>query len=311
MTPSTPPPPTIRRATWVHGLVLPRLLATATVGLIVATEKQAKEITIDVMFTNLADDLLVMDPPRPVIRLMVAGSSATLDHVDPQSASYRMNLAGLGAGTHTLPVQLTDIRLPGGLSPRDLLTPSLTIRLEPMVTKTAGVVAVLEGNPAPGYAVASVNLTPDRIVLKGTDAMLSAIETVNTRPLNLEAAAESFKKQVPLNLPEAIGVEPPLRIVLAEVIIKERIITRVMENIPISGRGTTDTYRIDPQTITLTVSGPESVVNSVETDPAFAVTVDMAGLSPGTHNLKAIINLPVAIKLVRISSERFSVTIEK
>ena len=188
---------------------------------------------------------------------------------------------------------------------------SLEDVIEVVVTKTAGVVAVLEGNPAPGYAVASVNLTPDRIVLKGTDAMLSAIETVKTRPLNLEAAAESFKKQVPLNLPEAIGVEPPLRIVLAEVIIKERIITRVMENIPISGRGTTDTYWIDPQTITLTVSGPESVVNSVETDPAFAVTVDMAGLSPGTHNLKAIINLPVAIKLVRISSERFSVTIEK
>ncbi|HSO20440.1 MAG TPA: CdaR family protein, partial [Desulfosarcina sp.] len=230
---------------------------------------------------------------------------------DLKAATCRLDLTGLDAGVHTLPVHLSDIGLPKGIDPKTLLTESVTVRLAPMTSKSAGVVAVLEGSPAPGYAVAGVKLTPDRIVLKGTEAMLSPIDAVKTRPINLEAAAESFKKQVPLNLPEAIAVDPPLRIVLAEVTIKERMVTRVMENIPVSGKGSADTFRIDPPTISLTVSGPEAVVNAVASDPDFAVTVDMTGLPPGVYNLKATINLPVQIKLIRVSPERFTTTIEK
>ncbi len=292
-------------------LILPLLLTAATAALIAKTENQAMEIAVPVSFTNLADDLLLMESLNHTVRLVVSGTSSAFKAVDPQSAVCQLDLSGLQAGTHTLPVQMTDISLPKGLTPQTLITPSLTIRLEPMAEKTAGVIAVLEGNPAPGHAVSAVKLTPDRIVLKGTKAMLSAIDTVKTRPINLEGAADSFKKQVPLNLPEAITVEPPLRIVVAELTIKERIVTRVLENVPVSGKGTAVGHRIEPATITLTVSGPEVIINSIESDPAFAVTVDMTGLPPGTHSLKATIKLPVQTKLIRVSPERFSVTIDK
>jgi YbbR domain-containing protein len=134
---------------------------------------------------------------------------------------------------------------------------------------------------------------------------------VKTRPINLEAASESFKKEVPLNLAETIAVAPPLRIVVADIEVKPRIVTRVLENIPVSGKGTSAGYQIDPPVISLTVSGPEAIVNTIETDPAFAVAVDLVGLSPGTHSLKAAINLPVRTALIHVSPERFSVTISK
>lgn len=310
MTPSSPEhSPSL--GYWLRWIVLPLVLAAATVALIARTEKQEMEIAITASFTNLADNLLIMDNSRHTVRLLVTGTTSALKSMDLKSAVCHLDLSGLDAGTHTLPVPMSAIRLPKGVYARELLTPSLIVRLEPMTSKTVGVIAVLEGSPAPGYAVVAVKLAPDHIDLKGTQAMLSAIETVKTRPINLEAAAESFKKQVPLNLPEAIAVDPPLRIVVAEVTIKERIVNRVMENIPVKGRGTTDTYRIEPKTITLTVNGPESVVNNIESDPAFAVAVDMTGLSPGVYLLKAAINLPVQTKLVRVRPERFSVTIEK
>ena len=191
------------------------------------------------------------------------------------------------------------------------MTPSLTIRLETVSRKTVGVVAVLEGNPAAGFTVTAVTLQPDRIVLKGTATMLADIDTVKTGPINLEDASESFKKEVPLNLPEAIAVDPPLRIVVAQVEIKERIINRVLENIPVSVKGTAAGHQIHPDTITLTVSGPEVIVNTIDTNPAFAVTIDLEGLAPGTHYLKATIDLPVRTTLVSVSPKRFSVTISK
>ena len=296
---------------WVRWLVLPLLLGGVTLALIVQTEKKESEIAIDVSFTNLADDLLLMDPSSQIVRLLVVSRSSGFDTVAANDISCQLDLTGLRAGTHKLPLKPSDVTLPKEMDLKALLTPFLTIRLEPVVLKTVDVVAVLEGNVAQGYAVTAVKLEPDHVVLKGTAGSLADIETVKTHPINLEEAAESFKKEVPLNLPEAIVVDPPLRIAVARVQITERIVTRVLENIPVSVKGAGAKYRIEPQTIMLTVSGPEAVVNTLESNAAFSVTVDLSGLAPGRHMLKATINLPVGTALTRIDPEQFSITINK
>ncbi len=310
MTPSTP---SNKRAygTWIRWLILPLVLGSATVILISQTAKQEMEIAIAVNISNITEDLLLMDVPRQSIRLLISGPPSALETIDPKEATYQLDLTGLSEGTHTITVHPADIGLPKGVSLQTLLTPTLTIRLEPVFQKTVGVITVLEGNPAPGFAVVAVILKPDRIVLKGTTTMLAGIDTVKTRPINLEDASGSFKKEVPLDLPEAIAVDPPLRIVVAHVEVKERIITRVLENTPVSVKGGPMDHQIHPEAITLTVNGPEAIVNTIETDPAFAVTVDLNGLAPGSHSLKAAINLPVRTTLVHVHPERFSVTISK
>jgi YbbR domain-containing protein len=300
----------------VHGnriwwLLLPLLLAVAFLALVAKTEKKNLDLAIAVTFDGLAEDLLLTGPPRPSVRLLVSGTPTAIEAIDPGAFSCRLDLSGLGEGTHTVPVNPLNIGLPDGVALRELLTPSLRIRLEQVSSKTVDVIPVLQGNPAPGFAVTTVTLKPDRIVLKGPAAMLAGIDTVKTRPIDLEAASESFKKEVPLNLPSSVAVAPPLRIAVAQVEIDERIITRVLENIPVSGKGIGADHRIDPPVITLTVSGPEAIVNAVEADPAFAVTVDMTGLAPGTHFLKAAINLPLRTTLVRVSPERFTVSITR
>jgi len=305
---SSPPRSTGR---WIRWLLLPLLLGLVPLALIARTEKQEMEIAIDVSFANLADDLLLMDASSQIVRLLVVVRSSAFDTVSPTNISCSLDLTGLRAGTHKLPIEPSDVTLPKEVELKTLLTPSLNIRLEPVVLKTVDVVAVLEGNVAQGYAVTAVKLEPDHVVLKGTAGSLADIETVKTHPINLEEAAESFKKEVPLNLPEAIVVDPPLRIAVARVQITERIVTRVLENIPVSVKGAGAKYRIEPQTIMLTVSGPEAVVNTLESNAAFSVTVDLSGLAPGRHMLKATINLPVGTALTRIDPEQFSITINK
>jgi YbbR domain-containing protein len=300
------------RITWIRWLILPLIFGIATIALIARTERQETEVTIAVTFNNLAEDLFLIAPPRQSIRLLVSGTPSALKTIDTKETAYRLDLSGLREGTHTVPVQLSDVDLPKGIALQSFLTPSLTIRLEKVSQKTVDIIAVLEGVPAPGFAVATVTLKPDRIDLKGTASLLAGIDTVKTAPINLEAAASSFKKEVPLNLPEAIVVDPPLRIVVAKVTVNERIITRVLEDTPVSVKGGTSAdHQIQPTVITLTVRGPEPIVSTIETDPAFAVTVNIGGLPPGPHVLKATINLPLRITLVHISPERFLVTISK
>ena len=247
-------------------MILPLLLCAATVALISRTEKPEREIAIAVTFDNLADNLLLMDAQRHSVRLLVSDAAAALKTIDTNETSCRVDLSGLGEGTHTLTVHPSNIGLPKGVALQTLLTPSLTLKLETVSQKTAGVIAILEGQPAPGFAVVAVSLQPERILLKGTATMLAGIDTVKTLPINLEDAAESFKKEVPLNLPETVAVDPPLRIVVAHVEVRERIITRVLENMPVSVKGTFADFQVHPDAIKLTVKGPEAIVNSIETD---------------------------------------------
>jgi YbbR domain-containing protein len=307
----TPSAPSSKRTygTWIRWVILPLILFAATVALISRTENQEREIAIAVTFDNLADHLLLMDDSRHSVRLLVSDTASALQTFDANQTGCRLDLSGLGEGTHTLTVRPADIVLPRGVSLQALLTPSLTIRLERVSQKIAEVTAILTGQLAPGLVVVAVSLRPDRILLKGTAAMLANIDTVKTHPINLKNASESFKKEVPLNLPETIAVDPPLRIVVAHIEIKERIITRVLESLPISVKGASTGFQMRPDAITLTVKGPEAIINTIETDPAFAVTVDLSDLPTGNHSLKAAINLPVRTTLVRISPERFSVTI--
>jgi YbbR domain-containing protein len=307
--PSSPPPKRRSTARWIRWLVPCLLIGLVALALIARTEKKEMEIAIDVTFTNLADDLLLRNAPGQNVRLLVVNRSPARDTVMPTDISCRLDLTGMGAGAHKIPVKPGDVTLPKGLELKALLTPFLNIRLEPVALKTVDVVAVLAGNTAPGYAVTTVKLEPDRVVLKGTAGALADIETVKTHPIDLEEASEPFKKEVPLNLPEAVAVDPPLRIAVARVMVTERIVTRVLENIPVSVTGALSPYRMQPQTIMLTVNGPEAVVNALESSAAFSVTVDLSGLEPGHHRLKAAIHLPVGTTLTRVDPEQFSVTI--
>jgi YbbR domain-containing protein len=295
--------------TWIRWIVLPLLLGAATMALIAKTETKQWEINVAATFTNLARDLMVVDAQQQSLRLRVSATPSSFKALESTRATCRFDLSGLGEGNHTIAVQSAGISLPKGVSLLAAVTPTLTIRLETMSSKTVDVLAMLEGAVAPGFSVAAVRLKPDRIRLTGTMAMLAPIDTVKTRAINLEGASESFKKEVPLNLPEAIIVDPPSRIVVAEIDIRERLITRVLENIPVVPKGTTAGHRIAPEGIALTISGPEVIVSKIESDPTFSVTIDLEGLAPGSYSLKAAIKLPVRTTLVQVTPELFSVTI--
>ncbi len=98
-------------------MILTLLLGAATVALISRTEKQEQEIAIAVTFNNLSDNMLLMDAPRHSVRLLVSGTASTLQTIDAKKTSCRVDLSGLGEGTHTLTVRPANVGLPTGVNP--------------------------------------------------------------------------------------------------------------------------------------------------------------------------------------------------
>ncbi len=299
---------------WLWCPVLVLLMGVIFSAIIARAEKQKemeREISVSATFTNLAEDLLLIDAGSHSVTLRFSGPPATLNKIDPGQFACTVDLSGFEAGTHRVPIDPNEIDLPKGVSVKSLVTSELTIRLEAASEKTVDVVAALKGKPASGYAVANVIIVPERIKIKGTKTVLDGIDTVKTRIVDLADTSDDFKKEVPLHLPEAIVVDPPLGIVVVTIEVTERIVTRVLENVPVSGKGCTTGFRIAPADINLTVRGPELIVQAIESNPDFSVTIDLAGLPAGSHMLSATIRLPIRTTLVDVHPDHFSVTIEK
>ena len=299
---------------WLRCSVLVLLMGVTSTAMINEPEEpkeMEREISVSATFTNLAEDLLLIDAGSHSVTLRFSGPSATLNKIDPGQIACTVDLSGRKAGIHRVPINPDDIDLPEGVSVKALVTPELMIQLETASMKLVDVVAALKGKPAPGYTVENVTVVPGRIKIKGTATILDEIDTVNTRTVDLANASDDFKKEVPLLLPEAIVVDPPLGIVVVHVEMTERIVTRVLKNVPVLGKGCAGGFRIEPADIDLTVRGPELIVQAIESDPDFSVTIDLAGLPAGSHMLSATIQLPIRTTLVEAHPDHFSVTIEK
>ena len=296
---------------WVRWLMIPPLVGAIIVAVLSLSVKKEMVIDIAVQAQHLAADLTLMEMSRQSVKVVVSGTAAALKAIGPENAACRLDLTDVGPGVHTVVIHPHNVILPKRVTLIALLSRSVTVRLEALARKTVDVIAVLEGDLAPGFAVAAVTLKPDRVTLAGRASQLKGINTVRTRPIDLAGAAESFKKEVPLDLAESIQTEPRRRIVLAQVDLKERIVTRVLQQIPIAltGMPASNLVQIRPDTITLTVSGPENVVKRIEHHRAFAVSIDLRGLAPGAHTLMAAIDLPVRTTLIDASPEQFSVII--
>jgi YbbR domain-containing protein len=311
MTPPTPPPSRISSKQWLRWLMIPPLVGAITVVLLSLSVKKEMVIDIAVEAQNLAADMTLMEMSRQSVKVVVSGTASALKAIGPENAACRVDLTTVGPGVHTVVIHPHNVVLPRRVTLIALLSKSVTVQLEALSRKTVNIVAQLEGKPAPGFAVGAVSLKPDRITLNGRAFQLEGIDTVKTRPIDLAGADESFKKEVPLDLAEAIETQPPRGLVLAQVDITERIVTRVIERIPIAitGMPASNLVQIRPDTITLTVSGPQNIVKRIEHHRGFAVSIDLRGLNPGSHTLMAAIELPVRTRLVKASPEKFSVII--
>lgn len=267
-------------------------------------------VDIDATFDGLDENLLIVEAQK-LVRLKLSAVKSVNEDEATAKILCRFDLSGLKQGEHHLAAQTATVELPKGVSLVETVTPTVTVRLGKKASQVVEVFPQLEGDPAPGFAVAAVRLKPDHVRLTATPDFFEALGTVRTHPINLNGASESFKQEIPLNLPKAILVDPPSRIVVAEIDILPRTITRRLENLPLTAKGTELTYRIEPESISLSVSGPEAVVSKIESDPAFSVTIDLEGLEPGAHRLKAAIKLPLDTTLVQAAPELFTVTINK
>lgn len=180
-------------------------------------------------------------------------------------------------------------------------TADVTVPIEQEVfNKTYVVSPSIRGSPQAGYRVTSVEVDPPSVTVFGTLEALQGLSVLSTRDVSIDGANSTLTRRVQLALPEGasasgvtevqvkVNIEPaPGEIVLA---VAPRW-TGLGQGLAVAS--------VTPM-VQVRLSGPLTTLQGLRPQD-IAATVDLAGLSEGTHLLAPRVQAPSGVQVVEVS----------
>ena len=189
----------------------------------------------------------------------------------------------------------------------------ITVEIDVQAVETNRTVSVrprIIGTPAPGFALAAIDVEPSTATVRGLPDVLTGIDEVLTEELDIGGMSQSQEVELDLILPEeARFLEPESGVVTVTVTIEPSVSSRTFV-VGIICEGAGDNACLPGiEQAAITLSGPAAAFIGVSAADLTPV-VDVAGLTPGSYSLQpAISGLPDGVTLVSVSPDSIPVTI--
>jgi YbbR domain-containing protein len=315
-TPSEPPPPR-PRPPWRPRIRMPkrrdlRELIRYNAGLklvaivlacflwysINALERDAERLVdVPVSIRRIPPDLIVTTPPTKPVTVTLRGPRNILDNIDEHKTRLVVDLSAATAGEQRIELTggMLDPELPRRLKALRMQPPRLKVTVEHLAKRRLPVRVDLAGAPALGYMVSESSVTPDHVEVSGPASKVNDLKEITTEPIDLHGLATPFTRGLLLEWVGDYVTLVPDRVRVA-VGFEEVMVSREFRRVPVVVRNG-DHARVEPSAIDLTVKGPQRVLHNFKL-PEDAVTVDAAGLEPGSHRVAPTIELPPTLEVV-------------
>jgi len=253
---------------------------------------------LDVRDPVVDPESVVVSGPESVVRLVVAAQANVV--IDPKGLDVDRD------------VGLIPVDISGNLkSPADVAPTSARVKVAVFSnrqTKSLAVNPLVTGTPPVGYEIAAVTVSPPVVSVEGDPDELVGLDRADTQPIPIGAATSDLEIDVPLALPQ--GVLPiGTQTVHVSVRLKPETGTRTFgAGVLIQGRQTGLAYQPLTGQVQVTIGGPVADLERLA-GSTIAVTVNVAGLGPGTHVLTPTLNLQAGLQLLAIEPETVTIAI--
>jgi YbbR domain-containing protein len=234
------------------------------------------------------------------------------------SARVRVDVSEAGPGLYQRPLVTRDVVVSHGLrvAAIEVVEPrALALRFDRQGSRRLPLTTRVSGRVAPGFvANGGAIAEPDWIVMTGPAGVLDTLRAVLSEVLDVSGQNDTVTRKLRVACPKGCEASP------AEVTVRvniEKVATRTFTGLPVQVQRSRDVRlkRLTPETGTVLVSGPASMVESLSPEE-LRVSIDARGLPPGgVYSLMASVELrrPEAAGLIAIEPvrpESFEVELE-
>ena len=175
-------------------------------------------------------------------------------------------------------------------------------------TRTLPVNAVVTGDPAAGFEIASITVDPPVMLVEGDADQLAELVRLDTVHIPMTGVSSERTVNVGLDLPTgvlAVGDDQ----VTVTIELRPVTATRTFSaGVRLIGAGRGLSYDVDADRILVTIGGSVADLDRLS-GTAIVVDLDVNGLQPGTEIVTVSVDLPTGATLVSASPSTVSVTI--
>lgn len=299
-----------RRLTWY----LYSILLAAVLFLICScTPAIETDILIPISINNIPKGLAITGQPLKGLEVRVRGPATLIESLPAMKLQYKLDLSTVSAGVQSVQIKKEKILLPPGISIISITQTYIAVKIENEITKEMPVIASVTGQPASGFIVAGAVAEPSLIVLRGPESTLEPLDKVMTKPINVSGYSESFKKKTAIELIDNLEIISGAKIFIAQINIKEQIVTKKFVRLKVQGRETSLPYTIIPPLMDIELKGPVNLIETIDPVKDINIYIDLKNLSnfkklkQNVYVTRALIKIPVQTTLSGATPEIFTV----
>lgn len=267
------------------------------------------EITKDVPLEVVTPpDLVVANDVPDRVSFRLSGPKAFLRNIlNRKEPPIRVNLTNAKAGLVTYRFFSDNIQVPIGVKVLFINPTSIVVKLEEVKSREVPVRLVTKGSSAPGFRIAGMELMSGTVRIKGAESKVEGVTELQTVPLDLATLHESGDKEAALDLSRMGGVfiDGPSPKVHFDVV-QESAQFR-LKNIRVKVLAD-KRAAVEPKEVNIYVSCASEDLKKLVKSRIFAV-VDLRKKGPGAYVVPVTVELPPAVRLVKVLPQKVKVTL--
>ena len=291
------------------GLKVVSIGLAALLWLVVAGEQIVERaLRIPLEFTNTPARLEPVGETLDVVDVRVRGSSGRLSRIAAGELVAVVDLTGARPGQRLFHVTGSDVRAPFGVEVLQVAPSSLYLTFEPSATKTVPVVPEVEGEPAPGFEVATRSADPATVEVVGPQGAVAEMTTAITEPVSIAGASAPVVETVSVGVSDPsvrLRSPNPVRVTVA---IRPAQLQWAVQGVMVKVLNATRPTNVAPSAVTVHLRGPRDAMGADAR--SFEASVDVSGLKPGDYELPVRIVIPPRIGWTRIDPAEVRVRIQ-
>src|SRR4030066_387560 len=126
---------------------------------------------IPVQYINMPKSLEMVDMAKNV-SVVIEGQKRLLSGLNQGDISVVVDLDNMQAGENLYSLYKKNIKLPKSLSITSISPQTLKLTLEERLKKEVSVKPVIAGSPEEGFAVESIKIAPERVLIEGPKSLI-------------------------------------------------------------------------------------------------------------------------------------------
>jgi len=288
------------------------VLLAISLWLIVATSDYDQiQFNVPVKLINVPDKKVAVTD-ESLINVTLNGPRLVLNSLSYNDVSVEVDVSNFSGYKTDYRIKPSDVKVPSSVNVVRIQPAEITVTIDKIIHKNIEVTPAFIGEPAEGFKVGSLQITPSEVEVTGAASTLNDIDYIETLPINLSGKSEKMSYSVGLKKSSGIKKIDPSQVEVT-VIFSENMVKRKLSNIPVTvvKKNKDYNYKLLTNEVDVQIDVRSDIADSKDLKKRINIYVDVSQLAPGQYLRNIEYSSGENIKIIEITPGKARVEVTK